>query len=247
MAARGDGQAVVLSGEPGIGKSRVVDALIDSVIRDGARVFAFQCSSYHQNTALYPVQVHLEQSIGRTPEDGASETLVKLEHFFANYPFADVTTASLMAALLGVALPQGTTTAHPSPEQQKLQAHAALMSWMAEEAERQPLLLVFEDLHWADPSTLELVGQIIDQIPTIPLLAVLVARPGFAPPWGSRSYLTPLVLASLNSDQVEAITRATTSGLALPASLIAYIVERTDGVPLFVEEVTKSIVESGAL
>jgi predicted ATPase len=134
-----------------------------------------------------------------------------------------------------------------SPEQQKQQTLAALIAWIAEDVKRQPVLMVWEDLHWADPSTVELVGLILEYTPTMPLMVMLTTRPEFQSPWGTRSHLTPLMLNRLATEQVEAIARNVVGGVVLPAELLAQIVEHTDGVPLFVEEMTKSIIESGVL
>ena len=246
-AAGGDGQAVYLSGEPGIGKSHMVEALREEVGRDGATQVMIRCSSYHSSSALYPVQAHLERVIGRAAGDGPGAKFAKIERWLSDYCFADETTALLFAGLLGISPPQGVKPLRIPPEQQKEQMMAAVMAWMVEDAERQPLLLVWEDLHWADPSTVELVGLIVDHTPTIPMLVLLVARPNFEPPWGTRSYLTPMTLTRLGTEPVEAIASGVTGGVALPAELLKQIVQRADGVPLFAEEMTKSIVESDVL
>ena len=134
-----------------------------------------------------------------------------------------------------------------TPQQQKQQTYDALVAWTLEEAERQPVLVVWEDLHWADPSTLEYLGLLLDQSRTSAILNLLTFRPEFVPPWPSRSHMTPLTLTRLERPQVEALLTHLAGGKALPAEVVAYIVARTDGVPLFVEELTKMLLESDVL
>ena len=121
------------------------------------------------------------------------------------------------------------------------------MAWLVAEAERRPVLAVYEDVHWADPSTLEWLGMLVEQAPTAPMLHVLTFRPDFVPPWPPRAHLTPLTLNRLDRPQVEALIRHLAGGKALPAEVVQHIVTRTDGVPLFVEELTKMLLESGLL
>jgi tetratricopeptide (TPR) repeat protein len=246
-AQGGAGQMVLLSGEPGVGKTHLLETLRAEVGRDKVTQIAFRCSSYHTSSALYPMQKHLERVIERTAGDGSAETFAKIERMLGSYEFADEMTAVLFAALLGISPPAGTPPVRLPPEQQKQQIQAALMAWMAEEVKRRPVLMVWEDLHWADPSTVELVGLILDYVPSMPLLVLLTARPEFQSPWGTRSHLTPLTLSRLGTEQVAAIARHVAGGVALPAELMAQIEARTDGVPLYVEEMTKTIVESGML
>jgi predicted ATPase len=154
----------------------------------------------------------------------------------------------LFAALLSVSVPEGR---YPrldlTPQQQKQQTYDALAAWLVEESERQAVLAVWEDLQWADPSTLEVLGLVIDQTPTVRMLTVLTSRPDFTPPWPTRSHLTPLTLNRLERPQVEALVQHLAGGKALPAEVLQQIVSKTDGVPLFVEELTKMVLESTLL
>src|SRR5439155_7444051 len=134
-----------------------------------------------------------------------------------------------------------------SPQQQQQQTQTALLAWLLEETERQPMLMVCEDLHWADASTLEWLGLLIDQAPTARLLTLLTYRPEFRPPWASRSHLTQLTLSRFTRPQGEAMVMRVASGKALPSEVLQQIVAKTDGVPLFVEELTKMVLESGLL
>ncbi len=134
-----------------------------------------------------------------------------------------------------------------TPQQQLQQTQDVLVAWMLEEAERQPVLAVWEDLHWADPSTRELLGLFIDQVPTVSMLHVLVYRPTFVPPWPTQSHMTPLTLNRLERPQVEAMIRRVAGGKGLPPEVVAHIVSKTDGVPLYVEELTKMLLGSAFL
>ena len=134
-----------------------------------------------------------------------------------------------------------------SPQKQKQKTQEALVAWLVAEAERQPVLAVWEDLHWADPSTLEWLGLVLDQTPTVPLCTLLTYRPEFPPPWAPRSYLTQLTLSRLTRPQVEEMLQRITGGKRLPAEVVRQMVAKTDGVPLFVEELTKTVLEAGWL
>jgi class 3 adenylate cyclase/predicted ATPase len=244
----GLGQVVLLSGEAGIGKSTLMQTLREHVGREGCRRLTFRCSPYHTNSALYPVLAHLQRLL-RWERDEAPETrLVTLERLLdaSRQPLAEV--VPLLAVLLAVPLPEGSYAARTlPPQQQRQQTLDALVAWLLAEAERQPVLVVWEDLQWADPSTLELLGVLLGQTPTVPMLTVLTFRPVFVPPWPSRSHLTPLTLNRLERLQVEALITHLAGGKALPAEVMAHIVAKTDGVPLFVEELTKMLLESDLL
>jgi predicted ATPase len=153
----------------------------------------------------------------------------------------------LFAALLSVPLDGCYAAPTLTPQQQKQQTLDALVAWMLEEAERQPVLVAWEDLHWADPSTLEMLGLVLEQTPTVPMLHVLTYRPEFTPPWPTRSHMTPLTLNRLERSQVEALITHLAGGKPLPAEVVQHIVAKTDGVPLYVEELTKMLLRSALL
>ena len=154
----------------------------------------------------------------------------------------------LFAGLLSVPLPaERYAPLTVTPQQLKQQTLDALVAWMAAEAERQPVLVAWEDLHWADPTTLEVLALVIEQAPTVPMLHVLTARPEFSPPWPPRSHITPLVLNRLERLQVEALITQRVGGKTLPVEVVHHIVAKTDGVPLYVEELTKMLLASPLL
>ena len=244
----GIGQVVLISGEAGIGKSRLVDALSAELGDKGYTRITLGCSPYHTNSALFPLIVHLERVLRWQREDGADLKQAKLEEALHDFSLPLDEVIPLFASLLSLPLPEGR---YPpitvTPQQQKQQTLDATVAWLLEEAERQPVLQVWEDLHWADPSTLELLALEIEQAPTAPILNVLTFRPIFSPPWPQRTHMTPLTLNRLEQPEVEALIGQHTGGKALPGEVIEHIVDKTDGVPLYVEELTKAILEADFL
>jgi class 3 adenylate cyclase/predicted ATPase len=231
QAKAGEGQVITLRGEAGIGKSRRIE---------------FRCSPYHQHSALYPILTHLQHLVQFRREDTPEEKLRKLEELLSRYRFPRQDTVPLFAALLSLP-PALCSLPALTPQRQKQKTMAALVAWLLEEAERHATLAAWEDLQWADPSTLELLGVIIDQTPTARLLVLLTFRPDFSPPWPMRSYMTQVALSRLAQTQVEALVAQVTAGKSLPAEVVQQIVLKTDGVPLFIEELTKMVLESGLL
>jgi predicted ATPase/class 3 adenylate cyclase len=244
----GIGQVVLISGEPGIGKSRLVDALGAGLKVEGCTRITLGCSPYHTNSALYPVIVHLEQVLGWQDQDNAEVKLAKLEGALQGFSLALDEVIPLFASLLSLPLAEDRyPPLNLAPQQQKQQTLDAIVAWLLEKAERRPLLQVWEDLHWADPSTLELLTLEIEQAPTAPILNVLTFRPEFVPPWPQRSHMTPLTLNRLERPEVEALITQQADGKALPGEVVEHIVGKTDGVPLYVEELTKTILEADLL
>jgi class 3 adenylate cyclase len=246
QAKEGEGQVVLLSGEAGIGKSRLVQEFKEQLEREGVTRLEFRCSPYHQNSAQYPIIDHLQRLLQFARDDSPVTKLDKLHHTLSHYRFPQADTLPLLAALLSLPHPDGYPPITVSPQKQKEKTQAALVAWLIEEAEQNPVYNAWEDLHWADPSTLEVLTLLLDQVPMTRLLAVLTFRPEFTPPWGNRSHLSQLTLRRLGQPQVKTMVEQVTRGKALPLEVLKQIVSKTDGVPLFVEEITKSVLESGS-
>ncbi|WP_256872723.1 AAA family ATPase, partial [Candidatus Entotheonella palauensis] len=245
QSKEGQGQVVLISGEAGLGKSSLVEGLRAHVRQEGYMRLAFRCSPYTENSALHPVINQVQQVLAWQREDSADVRLAKLEQHLSAYQFPSEESVPLLASLLSLPLPEDRYPALTlTPHQQRQQLHDTLVSWMLEEAEKQPLLAVWEDLHWADPSTLDLLEQLIDEVPTVAMMNVLAYRPAFTPPWPNGSQLTPLVLNRLERIHIEAFVQRLAGGKPLPAEVTAHIVTKTDGVPLYVEELTKMLLES---
>jgi class 3 adenylate cyclase/predicted ATPase len=248
QSKEGLGQIVLLSGAAGLGKSSLVTALRAQVGREGYARLTLRCSPYHTNSALHPVIEYLQQVLQFERTDPPETKLAKLEQGLQTYRLPSAEVVPLFGALLAIPLPAERYPARDiSSQQQRQQTQDALVAWLLEEATRQPILAVCEDLHWADPTTLELLGLLVDQIPTAAMLHVLTFRPEFSPPWPTRSHMTPITLNRLERPQVEALIAHLADAKTLPAEAVAYIVARTDGVPLYVEELTKMLLVSDLL
>jgi class 3 adenylate cyclase/predicted ATPase len=245
----GVGQVVLLSGEAGIGKSRLVQVLTAQVASEPqAWLTPCQCSPYYQHTALYPMIDLLERVALRFErEDSSQQKLRKLEGFLVQYGLRLAEAVPLFAALLSLPLPADYPPLPMSPEQQRQQTLRALLAILVRIAAQQPVLFVMEDLHWIDPSTLELLTLLIEQGPTARILVLLTFRPDFNPPWRGRTPLTQVTLPRLPRCQASAIMAQVAHGKVLPPEVVEQVVAKTDGVPLFVEELTKMVLESGLL
>jgi TOMM system kinase/cyclase fusion protein len=241
----GRGQVVLLRGEAGIGKSRLVEALRERVQCEGATRIAFRCSPYYQNSALYPVIDHLQRFLQWQRDDAPEARLDMLERVLQTYRLPLEEVVPLFAALLSVPLPERYPALPLTPQRQRQKTQEALVAWLLEEAERQPVLAVWEDLHWADPSTLEMLGLVLDQAPTARMLTLLTCRPELRLPWNPQAPVTQVILNRLGQAQVETMIAHLTGGKALPAEVVQQVVAKTDGIPLFIEELVKMILESG--
>ena len=243
------GQVVLLGGEAGIGKSRLVQVLKEHVAKDPQSwLTPCQCSAYHRNSAFYPMIDVLERVVLQFQRgDDQKEKLSRLEGFLVQYGFSLPEMVPIFANLFSVQLDEKYTPSSLSPELQKQKIFQTLIGVLLEIAGRQPLLLVMEDLHWADPSTLEFLDLLVDQIPTTRILALFTFRPEFSPPWSGRAHVTTITLHRLIQKQVKDMVQHVAGGKKLPYEILEQIVSNTDGVPLFVEELTKTIRESGLL
>ena len=249
QAKDGSGHVVLLSGEAGIGKSRLVQVMQEHLAEDAYTPLAIRCLPSSQNSALYPVIDAFHRWLRQWRQnDTPKEKLKKLETALAQYAIPLDETLPLLAALLSLPHPGD---AYPplqlTPQQQREQTLGAIVTVVLALAARQPVLVMVEDLHWVDPSTLELLTLIIDQTPAAPIYILSTFRPTFDVPWGNHSYLTHITLLRLPRSQVEQMVMHVTRGKRLPDALLQQVVDQTDGVPLFVEECIKSILETGLL
>lgn len=244
----GLGQVVLVSGEAGIGKSVLVEGLRAQARAEGATRITFRASPYHTNSALYCVSSYLEQTLQSAPGEDTPILVTKLEARLQLLGLPLQEMMPLFAALLSILLPvERYTPLVLTPQQQKQQTLDALVAWLTAEAERQPVVATWEDLHWADPTTLELLGLLINEAPTLSILHVLTYRPVFRPTWSPQSHMTPIVLARLERGQVKALIALRAQGKMLPAEVVEHIISKTDGVPLYVEEITIMLLRSALL
>ncbi len=241
------GQLVLLSGEAGIGKSRLVRVLKERLKNESHVSIENLCSAYYQNSALYPIIDHLERLLEVKRQDSHQQKLNKLEKILETYGFPVQDTVPLIASLLSIPLPDKYPSLNLTPQRQKQKTTEALIAWLLEEAEKQPVLYIMEDLHWADPSTLEYLSLLIEQIATARVFALFTFRPDFIPPWPMRSHMNQIVIGRLAQKQVELMVERVAGNKTLPAEVVQNIVAKTDGVPLYVEELTKMVLESGLL
>jgi class 3 adenylate cyclase/predicted ATPase len=244
----GHGHVVLLTGDAGIGKSRLVQMLKEHVAHEPHMRWECRSSEYTQNTALFPLVELFQRLLRFEAHETPDAKLAKLEHALSQYRLPVEDTVPLFASLLSLPIPEDR---YPplafSPQRQRQKTLETIVAILLELAEHQPLLFIVEDLHWTDPSTLELLNLVLDQPPTASMLVLLTCRPHFQPAWHHRSYITEMTLNHLAHAQVEQLVNRMTDGKTLPPEVLTQIVEKTDGVPLFVEELTKAILESGHL
>ena len=244
----GRGQVVYITGEAGIGKSSLIDGLRAEVRIEGLSQGVMRCSPYHINSALYPLIEYTKRLAGWQSEDSVEERLVKLEVLLNTYDQPIDEAMPLLATLMSLPFSEARYPASTlSPKQLKQMTQDVFIAMILESAEHQPLLLLWEDMHWADPSTLELVGLLIDQSPTASLLTIMTSRPEFVPPWQMRSHITPITLSRLESQHAMALIARIAGSKPLPQDVIEHIADKADGVPLYVEELTKTILTADIL
>jgi class 3 adenylate cyclase/predicted ATPase len=247
QAKGGEGCVVLVSGEPGIGKSRLAQTLLERLSGEPHTRLRFFCSPHHQDHALYPTITQLERAAGFRREDTAEQRLDKLEAVLAQATDDLGEAAPLIAALLSLPTGERYPPLNLTLQKQKEKTIRALVAQVEGLAERQPVLMLFEDAQWSDPTSLEVFDLIIDRVPTLPVLLIVTFRPEFTPPWTGRPHVTSRGLNRLAPRQRAEMIVGVTGGKALPQEIAAQIIDRTDGVPLFVEELTKAVVESGIL
>jgi class 3 adenylate cyclase len=242
------GHVVLLTGDPGIGKSRLVQILKEHVAHEPHVRWECRSAEYAQNTALFPLTDLFQRLWRFEAHETADMKLEKLEHALSQYRLPLEESVSLFAPLLALPVPENHyPPLNLSPQRMRQRTLEAIVAILQEHAEQQPVLFILEDLHWTDPTTLEWLNLLIDQTPTTSLLVLLTCRPHFQPAWHHRSYLTEITVNRLSHTHVEQIVTDVTDGKTLPAEVLQQIIAKTDGVPLFVEEITKSLLESGQL
>ncbi|MBV9976874.1 MAG: AAA family ATPase [Hyphomicrobiales bacterium] len=246
-AKEGEGQVVLLVGEPGIGKSRLVHSLRERLGSEPRTPLRQYCSPYHTNSALYPVIGLLERAAGLQREDPPERQLDKLETMLALAVENVEESAPLLADLLAIPSAGRYRPLDLNPLQKKERIFQTLLDQLAGLASRQPVLALYEDVHWIDPTTRELLGRVVDRVQRLRVLAVITFRPEFAPPWTGHGHVTTLSLSRLGRRQGTAVVGRVTGGKRLPDEVLEQILAKTDGVPLFVEELTKTVLESGLL
>jgi class 3 adenylate cyclase/predicted ATPase len=243
----GRGHVVLLRGEAGIGKSRQVRALRDRLAGEAHVRLECRCSPYHTGSAFHPVVELLERMFPASDAVGTARRLGRLERALAEAGLPAREALPIFAALLGIAPGDAVPPLDLTPQRLRQKTLELLLVWLRATAREQPVLLVVEDLHWADPSTLELLDLLVPAAAATPILALLTARLEFPPRWTDLAHVNELAMTRLAQDETARMVAAVAGEKALPAALVGQIAGRTDGVPLFVEELTRTVLESGQL
>jgi class 3 adenylate cyclase/predicted ATPase len=244
-ALAGSGQVVLISGEPGIGKSRLCKAFKDAIADDNHELLEVRGSAYHQNSAFYPVIDMLTRSFGIREDDSNEVKLARIDDEIAQFEGPREESAALVRSLLSLAA-EGQPAAFTMSDRQRRQLLNMLVSWALQSARRAPVLLMVDDLHWVDPSTMALLGQLVERSASERLMMVATFRPEIEPPWAGER-VTYMPIARLGAQEVQDMAAGVAGGRMLPPELLAQIAQRTDGVPLFVEELTRGLLESRLL
>jgi predicted ATPase len=242
-AKAAEGQVVLLCGEAGIGKSRLTAALLERLASEPHTRLRYFCSPQHTDSAFYPIIGQIERAAGLAYDDAPQARLDKLDALLAQ-----TSTSAQDAALFAEMLSQPNDSRYPAleltPQQRRQRTLEALTAQLAGLASQQPVLMIVEDAHWVDPTSPEVFGRTVNQIKTLPALLIVTFRPDFNAPWAGQSHVTSLTLNRLGEREAAAIITRLVGNKELPADVMGEILERTDGIPLFVEEMTKAVVEA---
>ena len=246
-ASEGDGQVALVSGEAGIGKSRVLAALREQLADEPHITMRYQCSPHHVNNAFYPITSQIWHAAGFVSGEPSSARLDKLEAMIARSGLDAKEIAPFIAALLSIPFEGRYSPLEMAPSEQKERTIAALIDLFAGLTRDAPVPAVLEDAHWIDPTSLDVFGRLVDRLLGLRALLVITFRPEFAAPWIGRAHVALLTLSRFGRRQAVAMVDRVTSGKALPPEVLEEIITKTDGVPLFMEELTKTVLESGLL
>lgn len=243
----GQGSVVLISGEAGIGKSRIAETIVERVANQPHTTLRLYCSPQHQDSAFYPSITQLERAAGFRRDDTPEQRLMKLETVLAQTRSGRRETCALLAALLSIPVGDRYPALEFTPQKRKKKTLQALAAQVEALAAHQPVLIVVEDAHWSDPSSRELFDLVTERAARLSVFVIVTFRPEFSPSGIGRPHVTHLYLNRLRSQHCVKMIAHVTGGKALPREVMNQIVERTDGVPLYVEELTKAVIESGAL
>jgi class 3 adenylate cyclase len=242
-ARKGEGQVVLIAGEPGIGKSRLTATLMERLGDEPHTRLRYFCSPQHTDSALYPITSQMERAARFLHDDTSQAKLDKLDAVLAQTA-ASKQDAALFAEMLLLSNDGHYPPLDLDPQQRRQKTLEALTSQMQALARQKPLMMIFEDLHWIDPTSLEALGRMVDRLRTLCVLLIVTYRPEFEPPWIGRPYVTAMTLNRLDEPETAALIDSITGNKLLSPSVRRDIIERTDGIPLFVEEMTKAVLEA---
>ena len=241
-AKTGEGQVVLLSGEAGIGKSRLTAELLERLAGEPHTRLRYFCSPQHTDSAFYPIISQIQRAAALTRDDTTQAKLDKVDALLASTSKQD---AALFAEMLSLPNDGRYLTLELAPQQRRQRMIEALTAQVAALSRQKPVLMIFEDAHWADPTSLEVFSRAVDRTRTLGVLLIVTYRPEFEPPWIGRPHVTALTLNRLGERDIAVMIDGVTGNKSLPSSIRQDIVERTDGIPLFVEEMTKAVLEAG--
>ena len=244
-AKAGEGQVVLLSGEPGIGKSRLTAVLLERVAAEPHTRLRYFCSPQHTDSPLYPIINQMERGAGFAHDDTVQAKLDKLDALLAQ-SLTPAQDAALFTEMLSLANDGRYPRLELAPQQRRQKTLEALTSQMEALSRSNPILMIFEDVHWIDPTSLEALGRTVDRLKALGILLIVTYRPEYEPPWIGRPYVTAVTLNRLGERDIAEMVDRVVGNKSLPESVRQDIIERTDGIPLFVEEMTKAVLEAGS-